>query len=128
MQLHIAVNIPAGNYPLPLCNPRGLGIPIFSTRNWLERRSSVFWRWRFDLIMRAVCAAHQVSPEAVLSPRRTKEIVHARHHVAHDLRKQLGWSLPRIARALNLKDHTSVIWAIEAHERRTAMQTPRLAA
>lgn len=54
-----------------------------------------------------------VDPDALRGPRRHQEYVQARRVVARDLRG-LGWSYPRIGRALGNRDHTTIMYLLDA--------------
>lgn len=60
---------------------------------------------------------HDVTVKLILSGLRFPDIVRARAEAAYELRTELGYSFPRIARILNLKDHTSVIYLCRKFDR-----------
>lgn len=70
-------------------------------------------RWR--PIAEAVCAARGVKFDDMISFSRLNDIVMARHEVWAMMRKDLGWSYPRIGQAFGPFDHTSVISGIRSH-------------
>ncbi len=76
------------------------------------RRSSV------DRIMREVCLKHNVRKLDLISERRAKELVAARHEAMWRMRNETTMSLPAIGRRLGGRDHSTVISGINAHERR----------
>ena len=55
---------------------------------------------------------------AILSKVRAKPVAQARQAAAARLRSQRGMSYPEIATALNLKSHTSAMYAVRRHEQR----------
>jgi len=65
-----------------------------------------------------------VTFDEVVSGRRFKDIVKAKHAAAWRMRQELtpqnpvAYSLPAIGSILGMKDHTSVIHAIKAHQKR----------
>jgi hypothetical protein len=65
-----------------------------------------------------ICARYGVSQVEIVSARRSREVVRARHHLMWLLRKETHWSLPHIGRFLGGRDHTTVMHGIRAHEAR----------
>ena len=70
--------------------------------------------WR--QIVQEVADKHRVCFNDILSPRRNKESVAARHEAAWRMRKETTMSLPQIGQRLGGKDHTTVLYAIKRHE------------
>jgi len=60
----------------------------------------------------------------LISPRRNKEIVAARHEVFYRCRVETALSLPQIGRRMGGKDHTTVLHGIRAHARRNGLPVP----
>ena len=71
-------------------------------------------------IARSVAKAHGVTYREMLSPRRQKNLVHARQHAMWELRKHTSLSMPAIGRLLGGRDHTTVLHGIRAYEKRNA--------
>jgi len=73
--------------------------------------------WR---VLAAQCAAdYGLTVDELLSGSKRRRVSIARHDLMARLRADGGRSYPLIARLLNLKNHTSIIWGVRAHERRT---------
>jgi chromosomal replication initiation ATPase DnaA len=62
-------------------------------------------------IARAALAIHE-TPETVTSPGREQHLTHARWAVMMALH-DAGWSTPRIGRALDNRDHTTVLYGLK---------------
>jgi chromosomal replication initiator protein len=62
-------------------------------------------------IIKFVSATYNVSPEDILSCRRTLKIVEARHICCYVARHVTHYSFPQIGRALS-KDHSSIVHAV----------------
>ena len=63
-------------------------------------------------IIADTCVLFGVSIDELMSDRRTTRISQARFAASWALRRALGWSMTRIARALGKKDHSSVFHAL----------------
>lgn len=72
-------------------------------------------------IMAEVCAKHRIRPAELLSPRRNKAFVLARHEAMYLAHRVCGYSFPQIGIAMN-RDHSTVIHAVRAHEKRMALK------
>lgn len=70
-------------------------------------------------IMREVAARHGLTVAQMLSKRRTRPLVHARHEVMWEARRRTALSYPHIAELMGFKDHTSIIHGERAHAKRT---------
>ena len=66
-----------------------------------------------ERIQEAVCAAHGISRDELLSPKRSPRIARARQLAMYLARELTGLSLSEIARAFD-RDHTTVLHAIRA--------------
>jgi chromosomal replication initiation ATPase DnaA len=82
----------------------------------------------FRAVLADVSERHGVDPYDITGPSRLREIVHARQEVAWKVRKAqdaLGkprFSLPQIGTWLGGRDHTTILHAIRAHEKRMGGQ------
>jgi chromosomal replication initiation ATPase DnaA len=56
--------------------------------------------------------------EEMISLRRDRHIVRARHHAMWKMKKNTDRSLPQIGRILGDRDHTTVLHGVRAHEKR----------
>lgn len=82
-----------------------------------------------DRVLAEVCQSRpKMKPEDILAGSRARPIAHAKQEAMWRLR-QVTWengaprySLPAIASALNLKDHTTVLWGCRQHAKRLAEQ------
>lgn len=63
-------------------------------------------------IIAKVCRLFFISLDDIYGPRRTALISRARFAACWMLQRSLHWSSPRIARAMKLKNHTSVLHAL----------------
>ena len=71
-------------------------------------------------IVAEVARARGLTVQEILTRTRKRRIAHARQEAMWELRQRTRLSLPQIAERLNLKDHTTVLWGVRAHERRLA--------
>jgi hypothetical protein len=69
-------------------------------------------------IGREVAEKHRIPFSVLLSERRTKPVVMARHEAFWRCHRETSLSLPQIGRFLGGKDHTTVLWGIRQHEKR----------
>jgi hypothetical protein len=69
-------------------------------------------------IARQVAAKHKVSVKDLVSPRRDRPSVLARHEAFWRCKKETTMSLPLIGRRFGGRDHTTVLHGIKAHARR----------
>lgn len=67
-----------------------------------------------NAVISQVAAFHGMSPDLVTLRTRQREIVYCRNEAFAHLR-QLGWSLPRIAKSFGM-DHTSVLHGVRKHD------------
>lgn len=63
---------------------------------------------------------HGLTIHELLSPRRQRKIVIARHEAMWRCVKETSLSLPQIGRILGGKDHTTVLHGVRRHEQRIA--------
>lgn len=63
-------------------------------------------------MLRKVASLTALDPEEILSKRRVKPLVRARHALMLVLRERTSWSTPQIAHFLNIKDHSTVVHGI----------------
>jgi len=63
-------------------------------------------------IVREVCKAHDIPREIVFSKTRKKNVPLARGLIYDRIRKELGWSYPKIGRLFKV-DHTTVLHGIK---------------
>jgi len=91
----------------------------------LVRRSSETMRG----IIEAVCRKYGLAYEEIVGPSREHRIAHPRQEAAWEMVQRGRWSGLQIAKSLGLKDHTTVLHAIKAHEARMAQrETMKVAA
>ena len=79
-----------------------------------------------DLVIYRVAKKHGVSVADIKGQSRKQMFVYARQEAAYDLRKQRNLSLTKIGQMLGGKDHTTILYAISAHEKRLAERTATL--
>lgn len=63
-----------------------------------------------------ICEKYAVTVAEIMGNQRNGRIVRARQHFMYELKTNTTWSLPEIARRLNGRDHTSVLWGVRRHE------------
>jgi chromosomal replication initiation ATPase DnaA len=68
-------------------------------------------------IIAEVCREEDVTLAALLSKRRTSNLVRARWKAMHRLRELLNLSYPEIGRSLGHMDHSTVIHGIRQYEK-----------
>lgn len=66
-----------------------------------------------NTIQVSVCEMYKITLDDMLSDKRDKHIVRARHIAMFLIKRELGYSASDIGRIFNGKDHTSVLYAIE---------------
>jgi chromosomal replication initiator protein len=69
-------------------------------------------------IIREVAQKHGVLVADILSDRRHKPVVVARHEAMWRCKNETSFSLPQIGRAIGNRDHTTVMHGIKMHEQR----------
>lgn len=72
-----------------------------------------------------VAEKHGLTWEQMLDRTRVRRVAWARQEAMYEMREIGMWSFPQIAIALNLKDHTTIIYGADAHERRMNGQPAR---
>lgn len=66
-----------------------------------------------SIVLAATTRAFAVTRGEMMSHTRRAPVVEARHVAMYQLRTHVGWSYPRIARALHRQDHTTAMHAID---------------
>ena len=69
-------------------------------------------------ILREVAAKHNLRVFDLKSVRRRRDLVKARHEAAYRIHKETTFSLPQIGRILGDRDHTTILHAVRAHQKR----------
>lgn len=69
----------------------------------------------FPALVAAAADAFGVSPEALLSRRKTKDLAQPRHALSFFAHRTLGLSSNRIGRLIG-RDHTTVLYSLERHQ------------
>lgn len=72
-------------------------------------------KFKFDQIVRAVCAVHDVTENELLIFNRRRNLVVARGHIMYLARMYLNMGWSEIGRAMK-RDHTTVMHAVEQFE------------
>jgi chromosomal replication initiation ATPase DnaA len=102
----------------------GFGAPLRTVATYAGLTGKDYFR----AVLADVSERHGVAPYDITGPSRLREIVHARQEVAWKVRKAqdaLGkprFSLPQIGTWLGGRDHTTILHAIRAHEKRRGGQ------
>jgi len=65
----------------------------------------------FMNIVREVCEAHDVTRDEIFEKNRSKKMVMARGVIYDRIRKELGWSYPKIGKLFG-KDHTTILHGV----------------
>lgn len=73
-------------------------------------------------ILAGVAERHHLTIEALVGPRKTYELAHARQEAMWEIRQRTSKSFTVIGRLFN-RDHTTVMHACNAHEARLAKLT-----
>lgn len=71
-------------------------------------------------IVEAVAIKNGLTRAEIMSKSRYRSIVYPRQEAMWQLRRQTRLSLPQIARHVGVKDHTTVLHGVRAHEKRMA--------
>lgn len=74
-----------------------------------------------DIIER-VAHKRGVDIQALIGPSRRKPLVLFRHEAMWEVWRRDRWTLKQIGRAFGNRDHTSILHAVEAHERRVGVE------
>lgn len=72
--------------------------------------------WR--VIVRDVCEKHGVILADLLSIRRNKAVVAARHEAMYRMRHETTLSYPQIGKRMGGRDHSTVVYGVWKHEQR----------
>ncbi len=80
-----------------------------------ENRAEAFDPGHWLEIIDQVCAKHGLTRGELLSSRRSKSLVAARHEAMYRMGKETSMSLPAIGRRMGGKDHTTVLHGIRKH-------------
>lgn len=80
-------------------------------------RKALEARWK--QIIAEVADKHQVNPMEILSQRREKYIILARHEAVWRIRNETPLSFPQIGVRMN-RDHSTLIHSVKMHEKRIA--------
>jgi hypothetical protein len=75
---------------------------------------------RIERVLAEVCKQFEVTRGELLSKSRSHAIAQSRGQACRELRKQLNLSYPEIARALNLHEHSSVMYHCHKEEAQQA--------
>jgi hypothetical protein len=81
-----------------------------------ENRSEPLDAGHWHDIVREVCVKHEITKSELMSVRRARNIVAARHEAMWRMSKETSMSLPAIGRRMGGKDHTTVLHGIRRHE------------
>jgi chromosomal replication initiator protein len=65
----------------------------------------------FMNIVREVCEAHDVKRDEIFKKNRSKKLVMARGVIYDRIRKELGWSYPKIGKLFG-RDHTTILHGV----------------
>jgi len=76
----------------------------------------LFDAFRWKSIIRDVAKKHGLSVAELIGPARSRWIAWPRFEAAHQLRTELGWSLPQIGRRLGDRDHTTALNMLRRYE------------
>jgi hypothetical protein len=82
--------------PVPESHPRAPMVPAGNPPRWL-------------LVLNQVAEKHRVTRADIIGKRRSRHIVQARHEAMFRLVTECGMSLPRAAKRLGDRDHTTAI-------------------
>jgi hypothetical protein len=90
--------------------------PVAAAADW------VFPLWK-QIIVDA-CEGYEVSKAEFVSSSRKSRAVGARRLVAYRLRRELRWSLPKIARRMGGRDHTTILHHIRRYAEMHGVPVP----
>lgn len=74
-------------------------------------------------IISVVCRKHGVSPLELISRRRHRKLVLARHEAMWMARNQTSLSYPQIGERLGGRDHTTILHGVRMHQKRLDEET-----
>ncbi|XAI96573.1 putative chromosomal replication initiator protein DnaA [Microcystis phage Mae-JY35] len=86
----------------------------------LQRFSYGAQNQRIALIMARICKVMGIHPQEILSERRHRQIVKARHAIMYWATRQTRFSMPQIGQRLGGRDHTTILHGVAAHRKRRA--------
>jgi len=100
-----------------------VAVPVASFGEWGDssvddKMTIINSRWR--MIMKEVCAKHEVGVLEIRSHRRAYNLTKARHELFYRLKAETALSLSQIGQRVGDFDHTTVISGIKAHAKRIA--------
>jgi hypothetical protein len=96
--------------PVPVQAPEPVRVRITACEEVAVTKRT--WRQ----IVQEVADAHKVSFDDIISPRRDKRSVAARHEAAWRMRNETTMSIPQIGQRLGGRDHTTALYSIKRHE------------
>jgi chromosomal replication initiation ATPase DnaA len=102
----------------------GYGAQVKTVANYDRLTGAAYFR----AVLADVAERHGVDPDDVTGPSRLRQIVHARQEVAWKVRQaqtacfEPRFSLSQIGTWLGGRDHTTILHAIRAHEKRRGGQ------
>lgn len=79
-------------------------------------KDPLFDAFRWKAIIRDVAKKHGLTVAELVGDARSRWIAWPRFEAAHQLRTELGWSLPQIGRRLGDRDHTTILNALNRYE------------
>lgn len=65
-----------------------------------------------------IAARHGIDAKDIMSDRRNKQVVRARHEAIYYVKQHTTWSTPQIGTFFGGRDHTTVLHAIKQHRKR----------
>jgi chromosomal replication initiation ATPase DnaA len=102
-------------------NVKGLWPTSDALRRIADRLDEQLDQTRMATIVRRVCVKHAIETAELTSGLRRKDVCIARFEAAYEIRQIMNgtgrpkFSLSQIARALGVRDHTTVLHAIRRH-------------
>jgi len=102
----------------------GYGAPLKTVANYDRLTGAAYFR----AVLADVAERHGVDFDDITGPSRVRELVHARQEVAWKVRQaqtacfEPRFSLSQIGTWLGGRDHTTILHAIRAHEKRRGGQ------
>jgi chromosomal replication initiation ATPase DnaA len=77
-------------------------------------------------ILLEVANKHGLSPQELLEAKHSHKLSSARQELMWRWRHELGYSLPKIARLIGLKEHTSILYGLRCYAARLPANDNRL--
>lgn len=98
--------------------------PVLTTVEPCLPEPPVFKVGQWKVIIRDICKKYEIHLADLMSIRRDRATVRARHEAMYRMRVETTMSMPEIGRRLGGRDHTTVLHGIKQHTKRMEAEQP----